>query len=176
MAVPIEKKKKTKWYVTLKPLKHVSKFVYGPYFRPKRDFILPFFRHEVVVSLRGKKKMPNSVCWFKRAQTSPYFRPERFKSSPNFSPKRVQTHTLWRYAYRHLYSLTFLSNSRQPELVFFSFLDGGFAQMWGQIVSIVVKTHRNTDLVALKGLCHGSPVHFVQFCQLLALNRYGTYM
>ena len=42
MAVPIEKKKKTKWYVTLKPLKHVSKFVYGPYFRPKRDFLLPF--------------------------------------------------------------------------------------------------------------------------------------
>ena len=26
----------------------------------------------------------------------------------------------------------------------------------------------------LKGLCHGSPVHFVKFCQLLALNRYGT--
>ena len=26
----------------------------------------------------------------------------------------------------------------------------------------------------LKGLCHGSPVHFVLFCQLLALNRYGT--
>jgi len=26
----------------------------------------------------------------------------------------------------------------------------------------------------LKGLCHGSPVHFVWFCQLLALNRYGT--
>ena len=58
MAVPIEKKKKTKWYVTLEPLKHVSKFVYRAYFRPKRDFLLPFFRHEVVVSLRGKK-MPN---------------------------------------------------------------------------------------------------------------------
>ena len=27
----------------------------------------------------------------------------------------------------------------------------------------------------LKGLCHGSPVHFVLFCQiLLALTRYGT--
>jgi len=26
----------------------------------------------------------------------------------------------------------------------------------------------------LKGLCHGSTVHFVQFCQLLPLNRYGT--
>ena len=23
-------------------------------------------------------------------------------------------------------------------------------------------------------LFHGSPVHFVQFCQLLSLNRYGT--
>ena len=55
MAVPIEKKKKTKWYVTLKPLKHFSKFVYRPYCRPKRDFLLPCFRHEVVVSLRGKK-------------------------------------------------------------------------------------------------------------------------
>ena len=27
---------------------------------------------------------------------------------------------------------------------------------------------------ALKGLCHGSPVQFVLFCQLFALNRYGT--
>ena len=26
----------------------------------------------------------------------------------------------------------------------------------------------------LKGLCHGSPVHFVYFCQLLALSCYGT--
>ena len=26
----------------------------------------------------------------------------------------------------------------------------------------------------LKGLCHSSPVHFVQFLQLLALSRYGT--
>ena len=26
----------------------------------------------------------------------------------------------------------------------------------------------------LKGLSHGSPVHFVLFCQLLALSRYGT--
>ena len=101
MAVPIEKKKKTKWYVTLEPLKHVSKFVYRAYFRPKCDFLLPYFRHKVVVPLRGKK-MLNSVCWFKRAQTSPYFRPERFKSSPNFRPKKVQTHTLWRYAYRKI--------------------------------------------------------------------------
>ena len=153
MAVPIEKKKKTKWYVTLEPLKHVSKFVYRPYFRPKRDFLLPYFRHEEA------KKMPNSVCWFTRAQTSSYFRPERFKSSPNFRPKKVETHTLWRYAY--LYSLAFLSGAGQPEVVSFSFLDGGFAQMCGQIVSIIVKTHRNTNLVALKGLCHGSPVHFV---------------
>ena len=118
MAVPIEKKKKTKWYVTLKPLKHVSKFVYGPYFRPKRDFLLPFSDMKWWCPYEAKK-MPNSVCWFKRAQTSPYFRPERFKSSPNFRPKKVQTHTLWRYTY--LYNLTFLSNSRQPEVVFFHF-------------------------------------------------------
>ena len=26
-------------------------------------------------------------------------------------------------------------------------------------------------LYVLKGLCHGSPVHFVYFCQLLALNH-----
>ena len=26
----------------------------------------------------------------------------------------------------------------------------------------------------LKGPCHGSPVHFAKFCQLLTLNRYGT--
>ena len=26
----------------------------------------------------------------------------------------------------------------------------------------------------LKGLCNGSLVHFVQFCQLLAFNRYRT--
>ena len=32
----------------------------------------------------------------------------------------------------------------------------------------------NNAMFYLKGLCHGSPVHFVQFCQLLALNRYGT--
>ena len=28
--------------------------------------------------------------------------------------------------------------------------------------------------ITLKGLCHGSPPHFVLFCQLIALNRYGT--
>ena len=124
MAVPIEKKKKTKWFVTLTPLKHISKFVYRPYFRPKRDFLLPFFRHEVVVSLRGKK-MLNSVCWFKRAQTSPYFRPERFKSSPNFRPKRskaipfsaTHTYAAWRFWATHV--------NRKL------FLDGGFAQICG---------------------------------------------
>ena len=26
----------------------------------------------------------------------------------------------------------------------------------------------------LKGLCHGSPVHFALFLKLLALNHYGT--
>ena len=29
-------------------------------------------------------------------------------------------------------------------------------------------------LKGLKRLCHGSQVCFVKFCQLLALNRYGT--
>ena len=33
------------------------------------------------------------------------------------------------------------------EVVFFSFLDGGFAQIFGQIVSLTVKTFRNTYLV-----------------------------
>ena len=41
-----------------------------------------------------------------------------------------------------------LKQRRQPEVVFFSFLDGGLAQMFGQIVSLVVKTLRNTNLVA----------------------------
>ena len=27
---------------------------------------------------------------------------------------------------------------------------------------------------SLKGLCHGSPVHYAWVCQWLALNRYGT--
>ena len=30
------------------------------------------------------------------------------------------------------------------------------------------------NVVLLKGLSHGSPVHFVLLCQLLALSRYGT--
>ena len=33
------------------------------------------------------------------------------------------------------------------EVVFFSFLDGGFAQIFGQIVSLTVKTFRNAYLV-----------------------------
>ena len=37
-----------------------------------------------------------------------------------------------------------LKQRRQLEVVFFSFLDGGFAQMFGQIF----KTLRNTNLVA----------------------------
>ena len=28
--------------------------------------------------------------------------------------------------------------------------------------------------IHLKEPCHGGPVHFVEFCQLVALNRYGT--
>ena len=43
---------------------------------------------------------------------------------------------------------TFLSDERQPEVVFFSFLDGVFAQIFGQIVSIIVTTLRNTNLGA----------------------------
>ena len=37
-------------------------------------------------------------------------------------------------------------DARQAEVVFFSFLDGGFAQIFGQIVSIIVETLRNTRL------------------------------
>ena len=40
----------------------------------------------------------------------------------------------------------FLSDARQPEVViFFSILDNGFAQLFGQIVSMIVKTLRNTN-------------------------------
>ena len=40
-------------------------------------------------------------------------------------------------------------DSRQPEVVFFfSFFDGGFTQMFGQMASIIVKTLRNANLVA----------------------------
>ena len=41
-----------------------------------------------------------------------------------------------------------MSDERQPEVVFFSFLDGVFAQIFGQIVSIIVTTLRNTNLGA----------------------------
>ena len=47
---------------------------------------------------------------------------------------------------RHISEL-FLSDACQPEVVFFRFLHGGFAQSFGQIVSIVVKTFRNANLV-----------------------------
>ena len=36
------------------------------------------------------------------------------------------------------------------------------------------QTVRNNEVSVLMELCHGSPVHFVLFCQLLGLNRYGT--
>ena len=42
---------------------------------------------------------------------------------------------------------TFWSDARQPE-VFFFFLDSGFAHFLGQLVSIIVKTLRNTNLGA----------------------------
>ena len=41
-----------------------------------------------------------------------------------------------------------MSDERQPEVVFFSFLDSVFAQIFGQIVSIIVTTLRNTNLGA----------------------------
>ena len=41
-----------------------------------------------------------------------------------------------------------MSDARQPEVVFFSFLDSGFAHFLGQLVSIIVKTLRNTNLGA----------------------------
>ena len=47
---------------------------------------------------------------------------------------------------RHISEL-FLSDACQPEVVFFRFLHGGFAESFGQIVSLVVKTFRNTNLV-----------------------------
>ena len=43
----------------------------------------------------------------------------------------------------------FLSDARQPEVVFFfSILDNGFAHIFGQIVSMIVKTLRNTNFGA----------------------------
>ena len=42
----------------------------------------------------------------------------------------------------------FLSDARQPEVVFFSVLDNVFGQMFGQIVSMIVKTLRNTNFAA----------------------------
>ena len=52
------------------------------------------------------------------------------------------------------------------------------------VLSSMSKYFSNNDIIiphqngfrkgfsTLKELCHGSPVHFVKFCQLLALNRY----
>ena len=42
-----------------------------------------------------------------------------------------------------------MSNAREPEVVFFSFLDSGFPLFFFlQIVAIIVKTLRNTNLAA----------------------------
>ena len=41
-----------------------------------------------------------------------------------------------------------MSHARHPEVVFFLFLGGGFAQIFRQIVYIIVKTLRNTNFVA----------------------------
>ena len=43
-----------------------------------------------------------------------------------------------------------MSDASQPEVVFSSFLDSGFAHFLGQLVSIIVKTLRNTNLVATR--------------------------
>ena len=53
----------------------------------------------------------------------------------------------------------FLSDARRPEVVFFHFFDGGFTQIFGQIVFIIVKTFRNTNLVASGALKWKRP-HF----------------
>ena len=42
----------------------------------------------------------------------------------------------------------FLSEARQPEWSFFAVLDNGFAQIFRQIVSMIVKTLRNTNFAA----------------------------
>ena len=40
-----------------------------------------------------------------------------------------------------------MSDIRQPEVAFFSFFDGGFAQIFSQIASITVKKLRNTNFI-----------------------------
>ena len=42
------------------------------------------------------------------------------------------------------------------------------------IIALLQKACMLVTAKIFKGLCHGSPVHFVLFCELLALNRYGT--
>ena len=44
-----------------------------------------------------------------------------------------------------------MSDACQPEVAFFFIFKRGFAQMFGQIVSIIIKTLRNTNLVASRG-------------------------
>ena len=39
---------------------------------------------------------------------------------------------------------------------------------------ILLACAKDETKLLLKGLCHGSPVHFLMYCQLLVLNRYGT--
>ena len=44
-----------------------------------------------------------------------------------------------------------------------------------QLLQIVIESKsRYKNDFQFKGLCHGSPVHFVKFCQILSLNHYGT--
>ena len=56
-----------------------------------------------------------------------------------------------------------------------SFINESFTEYIGaNLDSIIPSQQRNDKKPNLKGLCHDSPVNFLYFCQLLALNRYGT--
>ena len=41
-----------------------------------------------------------------------------------------------------------MSHARQPEVAFFHFFDGGFAQIFSQIASTTVKKLRNTNFIS----------------------------
>ena len=59
-------------------------------------------------------------------------------------------------------------------------MDTTEALRWSLLVLLIsdltsILDHFSRSVIRiLKELCHGSPVHFVLFCQLLALKRYGT--
>ena len=84
------------------------------------------------------KVIPQKIFATQRQEggTATYFMYGLLYSVPN-----VTTADRWSQA------KTFLSDARQPKVVFFSFLDGGFAQIFGPIASIIVKTLENTNLI-----------------------------